>query len=150
MQGGHDPTVELIADDAASRRAPFRQHRWRVGLFDWERGVEAWSLRAGPMQRIALSRSLDLDFGVRAEASVLSFERVASVDGIARDRESWAARVDGIVRLEPRLTRHVRLSVGAGGGLFLRRMRLVTDDGRALRPGLPFLSAELGVVLTPD
>jgi hypothetical protein len=123
---------------------------WSAGLVEWERGVEAWSLRVGPMQRFALSRSLDLDLGVRAEASVLSFQRVAAVDGILRDRESWAARVDGIVRLEPRLTRNARLSFGAGGGMFLRRMRLVTDTGRELRPGLTFVSAELGVVLTPD
>ena len=123
---------------------------WSSGLLEWERGVEAWSLRVGPMQRIALSRSLDLDLGVRAEAGVLSFQRVAAVDGIARDRESWAARIDGIVRLEPRLTRNARLSLGVGGGIFLRRMRIVTDDGRSLRPGLPFLSAEIGVVLTPD
>lgn len=123
---------------------------WSAGLLDWERGVEAWSLRVGPMQRFPLSRSLDLDLGLRAEASVLSFHRVAAVDGIMRDRESWAARVDGIVRLEPRLTRNARLSFGAGGGLFLRRMRLVTDEGREVRPGLGFLSAEIGVVLTPD
>lgn len=123
---------------------------WSAGLLEWERGVEAWSLRFGPMQRFALSRSLDLDLGVRAEASVLSFHRVAAVDAIAREDASWAARVDGIVRLEPRLTRNARLSFGAGGGIFLRRMRIVTDDGRALRPGLPFLSAEIGVVLTPD
>jgi hypothetical protein len=123
---------------------------WSAGFVDWERGVEAWSLRVGPMQRFALSRYLDLDVGLRAEASVLSFQRVAAVDGITRDRESWAARVDGIARLEPRLTRNTRLSFGAGGGMFLRRMRLVTDEGRELRPGLAFLSAEIGVVLTPD
>lgn len=123
---------------------------WSAGLLAWERGAEAWSLRVGPMHRFPLGRSLDLDLGVRAEASVLSFHRIAAVDGTARDHESWAARLDGIVRLEPRLTRNVRLSFGAGGGLFLRRMRIVTDEGRELRPGLAFLSGEFGVVLTPD
>jgi hypothetical protein len=111
--------------------------------------VEAWSVRAGPARRFVLGSRADLDLGLRAEATVLSFQRVLAVDGMPGQQESWMARVEGVARFEPRLTRSVRLGVGAIFGGALRRPSLQPSTGRAIEPGRLYAGAELALVITP-
>jgi hypothetical protein len=123
---------------------------WSFGVFAADSAVEAWSLRAGPARRFVLGSRIDLDFGVRAEASILSFQRVLAVDGLRGQEESWLARVEGVARFEPRLERSVRLNLGAVFGTALRLPSVEPFTGGALEPGRLYVGAELGLVLTPD
>jgi len=123
---------------------------WSFGLLTPGRTtVEALTLRAGPSRRFVLGRSADLDVGLRAEAALLSFQSVKSVDGLAGERTSYWARAMLAVRFEQRLSRELRLDVGLLGGYTLRRVPLVLADGRALRLGGGVFGAELGIVMTP-
>jgi hypothetical protein len=111
--------------------------------------LETLSLGLGPARRVVLGPSFDLDFGLRAAALLLEFSDVRGVDGIAGQHQSWTASVEGRLRLEPRLSRGVRLAIGIGGGVLLRRVPLELADGRRKDMEGPFVAAELGVVLTP-
>jgi len=123
---------------------------WTFGLLTPGRTtVDALSLRAGPAYRFVLGSKSDLDVALRAEAALLSFQGVKSVDGLTGERASYWARAMLAVRYEHRLTRELRLDVGLLGGYTLRRVPLVLADGRALRLGGGVLGAELGIVMTP-
>jgi hypothetical protein len=62
---------------------------------------------------------------------------------------SWTARIDGSARLELRLSRQLRLGLGAELGALLRSVRFVTPrfEPRSLE-GL-WWGASLGLVVTP-
>lgn len=123
---------------------------WSFGLLTPGRTtVEALSVRAGPSRRFVLGSSTDLDIGLRAEAALLSFQGVASVDGLPGERASYWARAMLALRFERRLSRELRLDIGLLGGYTLRRVPLVLADGRALRLGGGVVGAELGIVMTP-
>ena len=123
---------------------------WSFGTLAWEDGVEAWSVRAGPARRFVLGARTDLDLAARAEASVLSFPRSLAVDGVRGQEQSWAARVEGIARFQPRLSRSVRLSLGALFGGMLRRPSVEPLAGGSIVPGRLYLGVELALVLTPE
>ena len=122
---------------------------WSFGVLGEDASAEAWSLRVGPARRFVLGRTTDLDLGVRAEASILSFRRALAVDGMQGQNESWAARVEGVGRFEPRLSRAVRLSLGVFFGVSLRRPGVELVGGERVEPGRFHGGAELGLVLTP-
>jgi len=111
--------------------------------------LETLSLGIGPARRLVLAPRWDLDLALRAAASLLEFSDARGVDRIARERQSWTAGVEARVRLEPRLSRAVRLVLGVGAGALLRRVPLELASGRQKDFEGPFLAGELGIVLTP-
>jgi hypothetical protein len=111
--------------------------------------VEALAFRVGPARRFVLGSHTDLDLGVRGEAHLLTFHGVHGVDQMRGERQTWSVRLLGAARLERRLSRGVRLELGALGGAALRRVPVTLADGRALRLGGGLLGAELALVLTP-
>jgi hypothetical protein len=124
---------------------------WTFGVVTPGRtGAESVALRAGIGRRFVLGSTMDLDFGARAEAALLAFHGLESVDDLRGERTSWSARALLSARLERRLTRSLRLELGALGGAALRRVPLVLADGSALRLGGALFGAELGFVFTPE
>ncbi len=111
--------------------------------------VESLGLAFGPARRFVLSPRWDLDLGVQAEAAVLALPSVLSVDGIPGEHQTWSARLEARARLEPRLSRAVRLALGLGGGTLLRDIPLVLQSGEARRVRGPFVSGEISLILTP-
>jgi hypothetical protein len=111
--------------------------------------AESFALAFGPARRVVLSPRWDLDFGLQAEAAVLSLPSVRSVDDIAGEHQTWSARVEARARLEPRLSRGVRLALGLGGGTLLRDIPLVLVSGESRRVRGAYVSGEISLVLTP-
>jgi hypothetical protein len=111
--------------------------------------AESFALSFGPARRFVLSPSWDLDLGLQAEAAVLELLRVRSVDGIPGEQQTWSARIEARARLEPRLSRGVRLALGLGGGTLLRDIPLTLENGEARRVRGLFVSSEVALVLTP-
>lgn len=103
----------------------------------------------GPARRFVLSSRLDLDVGLELGVSALHFGSVHAVDGVEGQRETWTARAGLALRLQPRLARDVRLSLGPSAGVALRRVPIEIEPGRRLDLGGPWLGAELGIVITP-
>jgi hypothetical protein len=120
-----------------------------AGYIDDRHPAEQLALELGPARRFALGRGWDLDAGILAAAGVLQFPSVRGVDGIAGQHQTWSARLEGRLRLEPWLSKSARLVLGVGGGMTLRKVPVELDPGDTRRLGGPFVSAELALVLTP-
>jgi hypothetical protein len=115
-----------------------------------ERAWAEWAeLSLAPMQRLAIAETLDLDLGVTLAAAWLRFSRVRGVDAIDDQHETWSARAAGAARFEPRLSRRLRLSIGAEAGLVLRAIPCQALSGGSDRLRGVWLSFGLGVVFTP-
>jgi hypothetical protein len=124
---------------------------WTFGrLGPGSTGVESLAVRAGPARRFVLGTHTDLDFGLRAEADLLTFHGVYGVDQMRGERQTWSVRALGMARLERRLSRSVRLELGVIGGAALRRVPVTLADGRALRIGGGLVGGELALILTPE
>ena len=126
------------------------------GGFTWLAGdapdasrAEWLELSLAPSVRLPLGDALDLDLGVDLAAAWVRLGRVRGVDAIVDQSETWSARAAGVVRIEPRLTRNLRLSVGAEGGLVLREIPFEPLSGGTDRLRGAWLSLDLGVVFTP-
>jgi hypothetical protein len=111
--------------------------------------AEWLELSVTPSARLPLGDALDLDLGVDLAAAWVRFGRVLGVDAIPDQSETWSARAAGSVRIEPRLARKLRLSIGAAGGLVLREMPFEPLSGGTTRLRGSWLSLDLGVVFTP-
>jgi hypothetical protein len=122
---------------------------WLGGGLEGGHTAEGALLSLGASRRRALSRGLSLDGGVGMTAGVFDFPDVHGVDGIVGQRQTWSAAVEGRVRLEPHLSRSVRLAVGFGGGFLLREMPVEVEAGTTRRIGGPFVTGELALVITP-
>jgi len=120
-----------------------------VGHIDDRHSAEQLALEFGPARRYSLGRGWDLDAAVLAAAGVLQLPSVRSVDGIANQHQTWSARLEGRLRLEPWLSKSARLVLGVGGGMTLRKVPVELEVGDSRRLGGPFVSVELALVLTP-
>jgi hypothetical protein len=120
-----------------------------LGVAHRSASVETLGLAFGPARRFPLSPRWDVDLGVQAEALLVELPDARSTDGIAGERQSWTARAEARLRLEPRLSRSVRLAVGVGGGMLLRAIPLVLEEGGGRCIQGPVASAEISLVLTP-
>ena len=118
-------------------------------LLDSSPLAQALEIGAGPARRVVLTPSLDLDLGARARAGTLLFAGATSVDGVAGQREALWARAELVGRLEPRLSRALRLSFGLFSGVALRRVQVQVEGGDKLRLGGIYAGIEAGVVFTP-
>jgi hypothetical protein len=122
---------------------------WLAGDAPDSAQVEWLELSLTPSARLPLSSALDLDLGADLAAAWVRFGRVRGVDAIVDQSETWSARAAGSVRLEPRLDRKLRLSIGASLGLVLRDMPFEPLAGGADRLRGMWLSLDVGVVFTP-
>lgn len=106
-------------------------------------------LSVGPAHRLPLTRGLELDVGASLGARLLHVDGARAVDAIAGQDETWTARAGLALRLEPRLSRSLRASVGVEGGTLLRRAPLTLATGDDARLAGPYAGLELGLVITP-
>jgi hypothetical protein len=103
----------------------------------------------GPAYRLGLSRQLDLDVGVQAAALLLQAPRARALDGVPDQNSSWTARLTGAARLELRLSRQLRLALGAEAGGLARSMHYVDAAGAPQHLHGGWWGVSLGVVFTP-
>lgn len=122
---------------------------WLSGMAPNEAKLEWFELSVAPMVRIPLSEAWDFDAGAEAAAAVARFASVRGVDSIVGQTETWSARAALVLQLEPRLSRRVRLSLGATGGLLLREMPFEPATGGRSRERGAWLALDLGLVFTP-
>jgi hypothetical protein len=111
--------------------------------------TESLELELGFSRRFVLTNALDLDAGVAARAGVLTLGGVSGVDDIAGQAQTWWSRALASVRIQPRLSRELRLDAGVSGGLVLREVPFELASGGRDDFGGAFFGAELGVVFTP-
>ncbi len=111
-------------------------------------GVALYGLSVGPAYRVVLGPQLDLDAAARASALLLEAPGARSLDAVARQQGSWTALAALSLRLQLRLTRQVRATLGAEGGGLLRTVSYVGDAGDERLRGT-WWSGSLGVVITP-
>jgi len=122
---------------------------WLAGSAPAAAKSEWLELSVAPMQRIALAETLDLDAGLSVAAAWLRLAKVSGVDGISGQNETWSARASAVLRLEPRLSRQLRLSLGGEAGLLLREVPFQSLSGSAERLHGAWLGLGVGVVFTP-
>ena len=122
---------------------------WLAGSAPGAANAEWLELSLAPMQRFSLAETSDLDLGLAVAAAWLRLGKVRGVDAILDQNETWSARAAAVVRIEPRLSRQIRLSLGAEAGLLLRQVRFESLSGNAERLHGAWLGLGVGVVLTP-
>ncbi|MET0794327.1 MAG: hypothetical protein ABW061_22585 [Polyangiaceae bacterium] len=122
---------------------------WLAGSAPRAANIEWLELSVAPMRRFSLAETLDLDLGLSVAAAWLRMAKVRAVDAIPDQSETWSARAALVARLEPRLSRQVRFSLGVEAGLVLREIPYQPTNGDAQRLAGPWLSLGAGVVYTP-
>ncbi len=104
----------LLAQWTFARRARIEAgFAWLAGSAPAAANSEWLELSLSPMQRVSLGEALDLDLGLTVAAAWLRLAKVRSVDAILDQNETWSARAAAVVRIEPRISREMRLSLGA-------------------------------------
>ena len=122
---------------------------WLAGSAPNASKAEWLELSVSPSRRLQLADGFDLDLGVNVAAAWVRLGHVRSVDAILDQNETWSARATALVRFEPRLSRQLRLSVGAEAGLLLREIPFQSVSGDADRLRGAWLGFDVGVVFTP-
>ncbi len=140
----------LLAQWTIARRARIEAgFAWLAGSAPGAANSEWLELSLGPMQRVSLAEALDLDLGLSVAAAWLRLAKVSGVDAILDQNETWSARAAAVVRIEPRLSRQMRFSLGVDAGLLLREVRFQSLTGSAERLHGAWLGLGIGVVFTP-
>ncbi len=123
------------------------------GFLDGARASDlavSWGgISLAPSYRLELTRTLDLDLGARASALLLQAPATRSLDAILDQTSAWTARLDGNVRLQLRLSRQVRASLGGELGGLLRGIRYVSPTLDPLWLRGMWWGGALGLVITP-
>jgi hypothetical protein len=122
---------------------------WLAGSAPDSSKAEWLELSIAPSHRVSLAEALELDLGVSLAAAWVRFARVRGVDAILDQSETWSARASAVLRIEPRLTRQLRLSVGIEAGLLLREIPFEPLGGGSDRLRGMWLGLDAGVVFTP-
>lgn len=139
LRVGRSARLELAISALAGRDAALAE---RTGL----RWLE---LSLTPSWEVPLGGRASLGLGATAAASAVHASRVAAVDGIAGQRDTWSARAAARPELVVGLSRALGLSVAPELGAALRPVPLTSDAGeRAMMGGL-WLGLSLGVRLDP-
>ncbi|HET9960343.1 MAG TPA: hypothetical protein VFQ61_37890 [Polyangiaceae bacterium] len=110
--------------------------------------VSVLDLTLGPARRFSLTPRVDLSVAAWLGVGLLHVSRVSSLDDMARQHESWTARVGATLRAEPRLSRRLRANLGVSGGAYLRRVPSSDPAIERIFDG-GFLGLELGLITTP-
>ena len=151
--GGTDALLagpRLLGQWSFARRARIEAgFAWLVGSAPAGGHSEWLELSVAPLQRVALAETLDLDLGLTVAAAWLRLANVRGVDAILDQNETWSARAAAVIRIEPCLSRQMRLSVGADAGLLLREVRFQALDGSPQHLRGAWLGVGVGLVFTP-
>jgi hypothetical protein len=110
--------------------------------------MELQGVSAGAAYRWPMARFLDLDFGAHVAAFLLQVPSARALDGISHQDTSWTARAALVGRLQLRLSRQVRASIGLEGGALLRSVPYA-DAESTDRLGGSWWGASLGLIVTP-
>jgi hypothetical protein len=122
---------------------------WLSGATRDSTRLEWFELSLSPSRRFALGNATDLDLGFEVAAATAHFSRVLAVDAIAGQHETWSSRAAVVARFEPRISRNIRLSLGAAGGMLLRALPFTPVSNAETRLAGAWLSFDLGVIVTP-
>ena len=147
--------LDLVGTELAGELTVHRNLRldlgaaWLVGGVDQHHAAQGALVQLGPARRLSLGRAMSVEGAFGVSAYVFNFPSAHAVDGIAGQHQTWSASFDGRLRLEPRLSRTVRLALGFGGGIFLREMPVEIAAGDARRIHGFFATGELALVITP-
>ena len=107
--------------------------------------LEWLELRLQPSYRFDAA-DLDLGFGVAAASA--QFMGPVSLEGSApRQRQTWSARAGASVGYQPRLSRRLRLAIGADASVLLRSIWLQPYEGQSIDLGGLWLGLTLGVLV---
>lgn len=112
-------------------------------------GTELYGLSLGPAYRFVVTPWLDADVGARAAALSLQAPRVRVLDAVSNQQGSWTALSALSARVELRLTRQLRLALGAEVGALLRSVSYVGADGSSERLRGAWYGTAFGLVVTP-
>jgi hypothetical protein len=124
--------------------------RWfAIDVDDARLRLVGLELGLGPSQRVRLAPGLDLDLSASLWASVVHAGSAYAVDAIPGQNETWTARAELALRLEPRLARWARASLGVQAGQLLRGVPTTLERGERLDLAGPYAGIELGLVITP-
>lgn len=123
---------------------------WFAGSGSAQARLEWFELCLSPMRRLPVSEAFDLDLGVSLAAAWVRLAKVSGVDGIVDQNETWSARAAAALRVEPRLDRNLRLSLGAEGGIVMRPIPFESVAGGSERIAGLWLGLSAGLVLTPN
>lgn len=138
---------------------PFRVElamSWMAGQITTLEGAPTWSaleLNLEPGWVFPLTPKTDLAVGLPVGAAVVNTQQDVTVDHIAGQRDTWTARGGLGARLQPRLSPHLRLDLGAAAGWVLRGLPLDQTPAqgaattRSERLGGPWVELSLGVLL---
>jgi hypothetical protein len=141
---GPQATLELTLRGAL--RLDLAAEAW-AGHLEAAGGVALYGVGLGPAYRVPLARWLDWDVAARASALVLQAPATRSLDDVRWQQGSWTARATGSSRLEVRLNRQLRLTVGIEAGALLRSVSFEGEGEQRLRG--PWLGSSFGLVVTP-
>lgn len=112
-------------------------------------GLRWFELSLSPGWTVKMDPAFDLDLGLNAAAAAAHFTRIAAVDGIPGELDTWSARAALHVWAEPRLGPGLRLALGPEVGAVLRPLPFRDETGVERRVGGLWLEAAVGVVLDP-
>lgn len=104
-------------------------------------------LSIAPEHAFRLIGTTDLALGLGVGAAAVHFTGVSGVDGDDGQLDTWSARAVARVRLEPRLGRNAKLTVGPELGAVLRRMPVRDDANTSHRLGGSWLGLSVGFTL---
>lgn len=122
---------------------------WLVGGVDRNHAAQGALVQVGPARRLSLGRAVSVEGAFGVSAYFFNFPDAHAVDGIVGQHQTWSASIDGHLRLEPRLSKSVRLVLGFGGGVLLRAMPVELERGATRKIQGSIAVAELGLVITP-
>lgn len=105
---------------------------WLFGEAARDASVRWLELAVTPGYAFTLSPGLDLAVELRAAAAAVHFTGVTAVDDIDAEHDTWSARSTLGLKLEPRLSSGVRLTIGPEFGAVLRRLQVMeaTEESR--------------------
>jgi hypothetical protein len=102
----------------------------------------------GPAYRVVLSPSIDWDLAARAAAFSFQAPGSHALASVPDQQGSWTAVVTVCQRLELRLNRQLRASLGVEAGALLRSVSYSGEQGDERLRGL-WVGGSLGVIVTP-
>lgn len=143
--GGSKAATELTLRGAL--RLDLAAEAW-AGHLRAAGGAALYGLSLGPAYRAVLAPRVDWDVAARASALSLQAPAASQLDSVAGQQGTWSALAAISSRLELRLSRQVRASLGVEGGALLRSVSYRGESGQERLRG-PWLSGALGLVVTP-
>jgi hypothetical protein len=107
-------------------------------------GAEWLELELAPAYRFD---AIDVAAGFNLAAATVVFTGPVSVDGIAKQRQTWSSRAGAHLHYQPALSSRLRLHVGAQAAYLLRDIQVLRLETSTKRLGGLWLGLNLGVLI---